>query len=177
MKLFVCFCFCFNLGLLPGQGLNQSCICQPMSQSLEHQIQAASVTYTTAHDNGRFLTHWMRPGIKPASSWFILMNHNRSPKFVCLLLMALHSAYGSSQARGWIRAATAGLHHSHIDARLEPHLQSMPEAHGNARSLTHWARPGIEPASSWILVQFLTYWATKGTPMKCFFFLLITCMS
>ena len=29
-------------------------------------------------------------------------------------------------------------------------------AHGNARSLTHWARPGIEPKSSWILVGFVT---------------------
>ena len=27
-------------------------------------------------------------------------------------------------------------------------------AHGNARSLTHWARPGIEPVSSWMLVRF-----------------------
>ena len=27
-------------------------------------------------------------------------------------------------------------------------------AHGNARSLAHWARPGIKPASSWILVRF-----------------------
>ena len=26
-------------------------------------------------------------------------------------------------------------------------------AHGNAGSLTHWKRPGIEPASSWILVR------------------------
>ena len=38
-------------------------------------------------------------------------------------------------------------------------------AHGNARSLTHWARPGIEPASSWILVRPLTCWATTGTPL------------
>ena len=29
-------------------------------------------------------------------------------------------------------------------------------AHGNARSLTHWARPGIEPVSSWILVGFVS---------------------
>jgi len=29
-------------------------------------------------------------------------------------------------------------------------------AHSNARSLTHGARPGIEPASSWILVSSLT---------------------
>ena len=29
-------------------------------------------------------------------------------------------------------------------------------AHGNTRSLTHWARPGFEPASSWILVRFVS---------------------
>ena len=28
--------------------------------------------------------------------------------------------------------------------------------HSNARSLTHWARPGIEPVSSWILVGFIS---------------------
>ena len=29
-------------------------------------------------------------------------------------------------------------------------------AHGNARSLTHWERPGIEPASSWMLLRFVS---------------------
>ena len=29
-------------------------------------------------------------------------------------------------------------------------------AHGNTRSLTHWSRPGIEPASSWMLVRFVS---------------------
>ena len=29
-------------------------------------------------------------------------------------------------------------------------------AHSNARSLTHWERPGVEPTSSWILVGFVT---------------------
>ena len=29
-------------------------------------------------------------------------------------------------------------------------------AHSNAGSLTHWARPGIEPVSSWILTGFVT---------------------
>ena len=28
--------------------------------------------------------------------------------------------------------------------------------------LTHWVRPGVRPASSWILVRFLTYWAPVG---------------
>ena len=36
--------------------------------------------------------------------------------------------------------------------------------HGNAGSLTHWAGPRIEPASSWILSQFCYCWATMGTP-------------
>ena len=29
-------------------------------------------------------------------------------------------------------------------------------AHGNARSLTHWARPGIESTTSWLLVGFVS---------------------
>ena len=36
-------------------------------------------------------------------------------------------------------------------------------AHSNYRSLTHWARPGIEPVSSWILVGFVNHGATVGT--------------
>ena len=40
----------------------------------------------------------------------------------------------------------------------------------NTRSLTHWLRPGIEPASSWILVGFFTHWATMCSPIKQFFF-------
>ena len=36
-------------------------------------------------------------------------------------------------------------------------------AHSNAWFLTHWVKPGMELASSWILVQFLTHWATMGT--------------
>ena len=42
-------------------------------------------------------------------------------------------------------------------------LQPALTPHVNARSLNHWVRPGIEPASSWILVVFLTHRATMGT--------------
>ena len=41
-------------------------------------------------------------------------------------------------------------------------------AHGNARSLTYWARPGIEPTASWILVMFLIYCSVTGTPHLSF---------
>ena len=42
---------------------------------------------------------------------------------------------------------------------------TYPTARGNAGSLTHWARPGIEPASSWFLVGFVNHWATR-TPVN-----------
>ena len=35
------------------------------------------------------------------------------------------------------------------------HVVTYTIADGNTRSLTHWARPGIEPVSSWILVRFV----------------------
>ena len=36
-------------------------------------------------------------------------------------------AYDSSQAKGWIGAAVAGLHHSHSNTRPEPHLWPIPQ--------------------------------------------------
>ena len=40
--------------------------------------------------------------------------------------------------------------------RIQAMSGTYPTAHGNARFLTHWARPGTEPISSWILVGFVT---------------------
>ena len=53
---------------------------------------------------------------------------------------ATPTAYGGFQARGRIGGTAACLHHSY----------------GNTESLTPRARPGIEPASSWILVGFVS---------------------
>ena len=69
--------------------------------------------------------------------------------FVFCLFRAAPATYGSSQARGLIRALAAGLQHSHY----------------NAGSLTHWGRPGIEPATSWFLVGFISaapWWELHG---------------
>ena len=51
--------------------------CWPMPQPQQLWIWAASVTYTTAHDNAGSLTHWARPGIRPASLWILVgsINH------------------------------------------------------------------------------------------------------
>ena len=45
-------------------------------------------------------------------------------------------------------------------------------AHGNAGFPTHWARPGIEPTTSWFLVRFVNHWAMMGTPgfFYCYYF-------
>ena len=84
--------------------------------------------------------------------------------FFFFLFRVTPAAYGSTQARGWIRAADASLSHSHSGSQSclwpTPQLTTIPDP------LTHWARPGIESTSWWILVGFLTQWATMGTPNR-----------
>ena len=57
---------------VPRPGSNRSCSCRPMPQPQQCQIHTTSATYTTAHGNARSSTHWARPGIKPATSWFLV---------------------------------------------------------------------------------------------------------
>ena len=89
--------------------------------------------------------------------------------FFCLFRVA-PAAYGGSQARGQIGAVAAGRCHSHSNAGSELCLGSgtYPTTHSNAGSLTHWVRPGIECASSWILVWLVNCWAVMGTPSQTF---------
>ena len=72
----------------PGWGSNRSCCCRPAPQPQQCQIWAKSVAYTTAHGNARSLVHWARPGIKPATSWFLVrlfpLRHNgNSSIWIC----------------------------------------------------------------------------------------------
>ena len=62
------------------------------------------------------------------------------------LSLATSTAYGNSWARGQIGAIAASLHHSHSNTRSRTQPAHYTAAHGNARSPTHWARPGIELA-------------------------------
>ena len=43
--------------------------------------------------------------------------------FIFVLFRAAPTAYGGCQARGWIRVAATGLHHSHSNAGSEPPLR------------------------------------------------------
>ena len=62
---------------VPRLGSNRSCSHRPTPEPQQHQIQAASVTHTTAHGSAGSLTHRARPGIEPATSWFLVgfVNH------------------------------------------------------------------------------------------------------
>ena len=101
-------------------------------------------TYTTVLGHPESLTHWARPGIERASSWTLvrfltlemggvlqLWGFNDPANFFeseipilfflwffFFLFMAKPVAYGSSQAMGPIRAAAAGLSHSHLLCNL-----------------------------------------------------------
>ena len=120
-------------------------------------LNVASLMRVTA-----LLPHVLFPTLKKFClfmSWSITYLHLRSwiqlkrfgPSLAYLRLYIFFSflgapmAHRSSQARGRIRATAADLHHSY----------------SNTGSFTHWARPRIEPASSWILVGFVTRWAKQ----------------
>ena len=107
--------------------------------------------------NPRSLTHCARPRIETVQlqrqCQIPNAQHNGKNSILLLFLFFLFSflfffcffraapvAYGSPQTRGWIAAMATSQRHSH----------------SNARSLTHWGRPGIEPASSQIPVGFVT---------------------
>lgn len=63
----------------PGQGSNRSCSHGPTLQPQQRQIWAAPATYTWAHGNAGSLTHWSRPGIEPAISWFLVRFVSAAP--------------------------------------------------------------------------------------------------
>ena len=79
-----------------------------------------------------------------------------------LVSRAALEAYGSSQARSWIRAVATGQHHTHNIARSEPHLQPTPQttATWNPKPTKARDQSRILMDTSWICFCC----ATKGTP-------------
>ena len=83
-------------------------------------------------------------------------------------LRAAPAAYRSSQTKGWIGAAAASLHHNHSNTSSELGLWPTLQLRAMPGSLTHWAGPGIEPTSSWILVGFITTVSWRELPAQFF---------
>ena len=81
-----------------------------------------------------------------------------------LLFRATPMAYGGSQDKSIIGATATGQHHSHSNAptpqpqqrRIWAASVTYTTTHGNTGSLTYWARTGIEPKTSWLLVGFVS---------------------
>ena len=87
--------------------------------------------------------------------------------FIYCLFRATPAAYGGSQTRSRTGAGAAGLRHSHSNTRSPSDIWDLLQLWATLDLLIHGARPGIEPASSWVLVKFLTRWAPTGTPGFC----------
>ena len=65
-------------------------------------------------------------------------------------------AHGGSWARGLIGAVASSLLPEPQQCQIRAASETYTTAHGNTGSLTHCVRPGIEPATSWILVGFVS---------------------
>ena len=81
-------------------------------------------------------------------------HHSITVLFFSFLFRAAPGAYGSSQARGWIGAAAAGLGHSHSNAGSS-HVCDLHHSSRQLQILNPLSK-GIEPISSWILVGFVS---------------------
>ena len=73
--------------------------------------------------------------------------------FFFFFFRATPAAYGSSQGEleGWNWSYGCWPMPQPQPHQIRAASVTYTAAHSNARSLTHWARLGIEPASSWIL--------------------------
>ena len=85
------------------------------------------------------------------------------------LFRAAPVAYGGSQTRGQMGATTVSLCHSHSNTGFKLHLwPTYNTAHSKARSVTHWVRPRIEPATLWFLVRFVSSAPQRELPPALF---------
>ena len=73
------------------------------------------------------------------------------------------AVYGGFQTGDPMGTVAISLNQSHSNWDL-CRSATYTTARGNARSLTHWVRSGMETVSSWVLVSSSNRWATTGTP-------------
>ena len=72
-----------------------------------------------------------------------------------MLFRAPPVAYGWSQARGSNQSCSCWPTPRPQQRQIWAVSSTYTTAHGNAQSLIHWARPGMEPWSLWMLVRFV----------------------
>ena len=115
---------------------------------------------------------WPQPGEPPYAVGVALKKKKTKVnffffKFFSFFKPAPPAPYGGSQARGsnWSCSCQPTA------LRIQAASVTYTMAHGNTRPLTHPARPGIEPASSWILVRFVSTEPWLEVPKNYLFFI------
>ena len=124
-----------------------------LSARLLFKIAGRFLSFKILHDTAPTSLSSLRLSLNCGA--FLCQNELTLESGLCLLAFsffffrATPKAHGSSQARGRIQATASSLQHSH----------------SNAGSPTHSVRPGIEPASPWILVGFVSVVPHRELPL------------
>ena len=166
----------------------RGCSCQPTPQpqkcdssrvcDLPHSSQQRWILnpLIEARDQICILTHtsWARSCWATMGTSKILQEIHITCVCACVcvrarvLFRAALEAYGSSQDRGWIGAAAAGLQHSHSNARSKLHLWPILQLTAAPDPQLTERGQGSNPHPQG-LVGFLTLWATTETPVHFIF--------
>ena len=85
----------------------------------------------------------------------VLKTQKKKFAFFFWLFRATPVAYGGSQARGWMWSCSCRPTPEPQQSGIQAESVTYTTAHGNDGSPTHWARLGIDPATSWFLVRFV----------------------
>ena len=130
--LFICLFIClFIWGPYPQHMEVPRPVVKSELQLPQHQIRAASPTYTTAHGNAGSLTHWVGPGIKSVSSW-ILVKFITAESQRGLLPQLLLDDCGLSWHLFFFS-------HAHSTEKFLGQGSNLCYSSDDTRSLIHWA--------------------------------------
>ena len=106
----------------PRLGVELELQLRPTPQPQQCWIWAASATYAAACSNTGSLTHWVRPGIKPTSSWrlrwvlnLLSLNGNSESTFPSLSFLDAMTQWLSQSVVGTIVDGAGGSHLGHHD--------------------------------------------------------------
>ena len=132
-----------------------------------------SVTYNTTLSNAGYLTHWARPGIKFATSWFLVgfVNHwavTGTPK-IFFVLFGPHLWHAEVPRLGVESELQLP---AYTTARAMPDLSHIFDLHCSSHQC--WILNPQSRAKDWIHVLMDTSqvhysWATTGTPGSKYF--------
>ena len=111
------------------------------------------------------LNVWQNLSVKPSGPGLLFFG-----RFLIIFFRAAPEAYGSSQIRGSNQSCSCWPMPWPQQPQIQDTSVTYTTAHRNARSLTHWATPGIKPVHSWIPVRFITAEPQQELPDHSFNF-------